>query len=443
MKKQTVVLLGLLCLIGLAGAMVSTNYDLGWHAIGGGGGPMSSANYQLDGTVGQITGVSESTNYRIEGGYWYGIAAPPTDTQAPAAITDLATANLTSSTIQLSWTAPGDDGNTGTATAYDIRYRVGVPITEANWGSATQMTGEPDPQAAGSSETFTVTGLSASTTYYFAIKTADEVPNWSPISNSPGGTTTALPDTTAPAAITNLATSNPTSSSIQLSWTAPGDDGNTGTATSYDIRYTVGATITEANWATATQVIGEKPVPQVAGSSESFTVTGLTPNTTYYFAIKTADEVPNWSPISNSPSGTTLEKHIFDTDASATPYPTISGTHNGTISPSRTLTITELYTYPCLGTGGHIKYAKIWNSSWEGAEANWNGYIGDWHNLSFNNSFTLYANETYNYTIRTGSYPQIIHEQSYNATGGVITCTEFIDINGKRQEGWIPAIKLY
>jgi hypothetical protein len=29
-----------------------------------------------------------------------------------------------------------------------------------------------------------VTGLNAGTTYYFAIKTADEVPNWSTISTS-------------------------------------------------------------------------------------------------------------------------------------------------------------------------------------------------------------------------------------------------------------------
>jgi hypothetical protein len=53
-----------------------------------------------------------------------------------------------------------------------------------------------------------------------------------------------------------------------------------------------------------------------------------------------------------------------------------------------------------------------------------------------------YANETYNYTIQTGSYPQIIHAQEWNATGGVITCREFVDINSKRHEGWIPAIRL-
>jgi hypothetical protein len=54
---------------------------LGWHVIGGGG-PMSSANYQRDGTVGQIIGLSESTNYRLDAGYWSGIAFTPTPTNA-------------------------------------------------------------------------------------------------------------------------------------------------------------------------------------------------------------------------------------------------------------------------------------------------------------------------------------------------------------------------
>ena len=102
MRKRMLLLVGLLCFIGLAGAMVSTNYDLSWHVIGGGGGPMSSTNYKLDGTVGQVIGVSESENYRLEGGYWSGIAAPQTDTQAPAAIMNLATSNPASNSMQLS-----------------------------------------------------------------------------------------------------------------------------------------------------------------------------------------------------------------------------------------------------------------------------------------------------------------------------------------------------
>jgi hypothetical protein len=112
------------------------------------------------------------------------------DTTPPATIMNLATSNPTSNSITLSWTAPGDDGNNGTATSYDIRYSTS-PITDANWASATQATGEPTPLAAGTSQSFTVTGLLPATTYYFAIKTSDEVPNLSGLSNIPQGTTGA------------------------------------------------------------------------------------------------------------------------------------------------------------------------------------------------------------------------------------------------------------
>ncbi len=47
------------------------------------------------------------------------------------------------------------------------------------------------------------------------------------------------------------------------------------------------------------------------------------------------------------------------------------------------------------------------------------------------------------FPIRTDSYPQIIHKPSWNATGGVITCNEFVDINGKRSTNGISAILLF
>ena len=104
------------------------------------------------------------------------------DTTAPAAVTDLAADNATKNSIDLTWTAPGDDDTSGTAAQYDIRYSTST-ITDGNWGSATAASGEPNPAAAGAQQTFTVTGLAGGTEYYFAMKTGDEVPNWSALSN--------------------------------------------------------------------------------------------------------------------------------------------------------------------------------------------------------------------------------------------------------------------
>ena len=112
-------------------------------------------------------------------------------------------------------------------------------------------------------------------------------------------------DSTSPGAITNLAALNPTISSIDLGWTSPGNDENSGTAASYDIRYST-TLINSGNWGLATSINNE-PVPLIAGSFQSITISGLSYSTTYYFAIKTSDEVPNESGLSNIISLTTNE----------------------------------------------------------------------------------------------------------------------------------------
>lgn len=131
---------------------------------------------------------------------------------------------------------------------------------------------------------------------------------------------------------------------------------------------------------------------------------------------------------------------FFDTGKGS--YPSIEGRHNGTIKPARDLNVSQMYTYPCVGTGGHTEHVKIWNTTGWNVSAAWSGYKSEWQIISFDEPFMLRANETYNYTIVTGSYPQIIHEPIWNATGGLITCTSFEDVNGKLYEGWIPAIRL-
>lgn len=96
----------------------------------------------------------------------------------------------TANSATLTWTAPGDDAAAGQASQYDIRYDT-QPITEGNFALSRQVASPPLPRLAGQPESVTVSGLSANTTYYFALKSADEVPNWSAISNMTSLTTTA------------------------------------------------------------------------------------------------------------------------------------------------------------------------------------------------------------------------------------------------------------
>ncbi|KAF5438218.1 PKD repeat-containing protein [Candidatus Methanophagaceae archaeon] len=138
---------------------------------------------------------------------------------------------------------------------------------------------------------------------------------------------------------------------------------------------------------------------------------------------------------------TVSEGLVFDTGTGT--YPSIAGTHNGTITTNVTITVSKLCTYPCAGTGGHTEHVIITNNTGVIiAEADWDGYQVDGHNITFDVPFELVANETYRYSIRTGSYPQIIHADSKAVAGGTITCTSFVDTNGNTYTDWMPAIRL-
>jgi subtilisin family serine protease len=115
---------------------------------------------------------------------------PDGESIAPAAVGNLSVATTTPWSASLAWTATGDDGATGRATSYDVRYS-STPITEANWAAATPAAGEPAPQAAGAAETVTVGGLDPGTQYYFALKVRDNDGNESALSNLAAGATGA------------------------------------------------------------------------------------------------------------------------------------------------------------------------------------------------------------------------------------------------------------
>lgn len=108
-------------------------------------------------------------------------------------------------------------------------------------------------------------------------------------------------DTIKPGSINDVsAITGEQSGTVILTWTATGDDGDTGKASSYIIRYFTTA-IDSNNWDSAFDVDGE-PSPQSAGNRETFTITGLSPGQTYYFAVRALDEAGNISDVSNSPS---------------------------------------------------------------------------------------------------------------------------------------------
>ena len=88
----------------------------------------------------------------------------------------------TTGTIDLEWTAPGDDDTVGTAHHYVIKYSAEF-ISDVTWDSNTQVPNPPLPLPAGSGQSHTITGLDCGRYYYVAIKTSDEAGNISLLSN--------------------------------------------------------------------------------------------------------------------------------------------------------------------------------------------------------------------------------------------------------------------
>lgn len=122
---------------------------------------------------------------------------PVNDTTPPAAITTLSATNSTSNSVTLGWTAPGNDGNTGTAAIYSVRYALSPISSESAWSGAASASGAPAPVAAGATQSMVVGGLTSQTTYYFAVRATDEAGNQGGLSNSPSASTLGA-DTTSP-----------------------------------------------------------------------------------------------------------------------------------------------------------------------------------------------------------------------------------------------------
>ncbi len=201
-------------------------------------------------------------------------------------------------------------------------------------------------------------------------------------------------DVVAPAAIADLlASPGAFPGEIRLTWTAPGDDGNTGTASGYIMRVshdpiTVGTFDASAD---IDRWILER-VPLIAGTPETLTVFGLDPDSTWHFAIKTQDEVPNTSAISNSSGTSSSAGALLDPNLGFTPY--FGNLHSHTSYSDGVQTPTQAYSYARTGaptaldflaitehnhTGAGMQYANYALGMAEAASANADGdFVAIW-----------------------------------------------------------------
>jgi len=220
------------------------------------------------------------------------------DVTPPKPVTDLAVAAVSESTVTLGWTSPENDGIHLRVESYDVRYAQGN--APRNWESGTRVSFPDKPQPPGNPERLTVPGLVREQEYAFTVRSADRSGNWSPWSKPIAGQPA---DDEPPGAIEDLTAQVVSASTVILTWTAPGDDGDTGTVSGYRVRWT-GSAMTEADWAGATP-LGVSLEPSAPGSGERLELTGLTPATDYWFAVRAVDDGGNESPWVRSVNGPT------------------------------------------------------------------------------------------------------------------------------------------
>ncbi|WNR45238.1 fibronectin type III domain-containing protein [Paenibacillus roseipurpureus] len=136
----------------------------------------------------------------------YGVTSPP-DTQAPSVPTGLTTTSKTATSVTMSWTASTD--NVGVS-GYDV-YNGSTKVNSANISSAS----------------YTVTGLTASTSYSLTVKANDAAGNASTSSSALNVTTNASSVNTTNLALSKTATASGSCAASQTA--AQGVDGSTTT----------------------------------------------------------------------------------------------------------------------------------------------------------------------------------------------------------------------
>ena len=145
--------------------------------------------------------------------------------------------------------------------------------------------------------------LASGASYYWTAHAADKSAPENVGAFDVYGSTFTYYDTVLPGAVNDLSAGpglNP--GSAVLGWTIRGDDGLSGYLLSGTFAVQ-SSTFAGADFSTASISVTISTSGLAAGGRAGYTVAGLTPDTTYYFALWTKDDAANWSGVSNLASG--------------------------------------------------------------------------------------------------------------------------------------------
>lgn len=199
-------------------------------------------------------------------------------TAASADITPPVFAGLTAATgtsattINLTWTSATDDFSPKDGIFYDIYAATSPGAYDFKSPAASTL---------GGATSFIMKGLLPKQTVYYVVRARDEAGNQD--KNSIERVGQSLPDTTPPVVVGGPTVKAVGPTSVQVSWSSATDDVSDGKALVY--RVFMSTTPGGEDFST--------PVGTVVAGGTTFTVSGLAPNTTYYFVVRAVDEAGN------------------------------------------------------------------------------------------------------------------------------------------------------
>ena len=200
-----------------------------------------------------------------------------TDKTPPSIPTNLHSTATTTNSISLAWNASTDNtGGSGLA-GYHL-YRGGVLIASPTTNS------------------FTDTGLTASTSYTYSVSAYDNAANGSASSSPVTVSTQSSADTQPPSTPTGLSATAPTSAAVDLSWNASTD--NVG-VTSYKVYR-----VTGTSWGNGTTT-ALTTINAPAGSPVTYTDSAVSAGSSYTYEVTALDAAGNQSGHSTATSATT------------------------------------------------------------------------------------------------------------------------------------------
>ncbi|MCX5781086.1 MAG: glycosyl hydrolase, partial [Elusimicrobia bacterium] len=226
---------------------------------------------------------------------------------------EVSNASLTSNlSLTLSWTNPSSDY----ASTVILRSTVSYPSTHRDGTEVYNNSGTA----------FIDSDVSLGITYYYKIFVRDPSNNFS----LTGVTLSGIPvDLTAPATVTDLlADTGNNPGEINLSWSMPGENGWSGTLPSGSQFKIQRSILQGVTWSTSSAQITISTSGISPYTNVSYTLTGLFYGTTYYLKIWHADELQNWSLVSNTATTWAQTANISLNDISAS----LSGVREGVMS---------------------------------------------------------------------------------------------------------------